>query len=95
LVFHAPEGVLVLVEAKSLPVAGEEHQLRTGLGQLVEYRAELAPHAPDGIRCLFAVPRTPRRLDAWRRALESVGMELIVVGPRSRGLKARLIGNRI
>jgi len=87
LAFGPSRGVLTIVEAKSLPTGSDEHQMRVGLGQVLEYREELTATIPGRIRAIVAVPRPPDRQALWRRACRSADVELLTVGPATRGLR--------
>jgi hypothetical protein len=63
-----------------------------GLGQAIQYRAELAEHVSGRIRAIIAVPQAPARDHIWRRACESAGVTLLVIGPATRGLRRALLG---
>lgn len=91
LAFRTGRG-LTIVEAKSLPRGSDEHQMRVGLGQVLQYRAELAEHMKTRIRPILAVPRAPDRPATWRAACEAAGAALVVVGPATRGLHKTLLG---
>jgi hypothetical protein len=84
--------VLTIVEAKSLPPGSDEQQMRIALGQLLEYRAELGSNVSGRIRAIIAVPRPPDRQALWRTACQSANVELLTVGPATRGLRKALIG---
>jgi hypothetical protein len=92
LAFEARDGTLVIVEAKSLPKGSEPHQMRLGIGQAIEYRAEISDHVGTSPRAILAVPRAPARAALWRRACADAGLELLVVGPATRGLRDALLG---
>lgn len=91
LAFRAGGG-LTIVEAKSLPKGSDEHQMRVGLGQVLQYRAELAEGVRTRIRPIVAVPRAPDRAATWRAACAAAGVALLVVGPATRGLRRDLLG---
>ena len=76
------EAALNLVEVKSLSEGGEDHQLRLGLGQVLDYRHQLSEREPT--RAILAVEREPRRAH-WRAVCSSVGV-LLLTGPRWQGL---------
>ena len=84
LAFGPSRGVLTIVEAKSLPTGSDEHQMRVGLGQVLEYREELTATIPGRIRAIVAVPRPPDRQALWRRVYHSADVELLTVGPHAR-----------
>ena len=44
------------------------------------------------IRPIVAVPRPPKRLAMWRAASEAAGVDLLVVGPATPGLRKALLG---
>lgn len=76
---------LHLIEVKSLSSASEVHQLRLGLGQLVEYRHRTAlreGRAPDAV---LAVERRPANMARWLGVCRSVGVRL-VCGPQWVGV---------
>jgi hypothetical protein len=79
-------GQPVIAEVKSLTPDNEEHQLRYGLGQLVDYIDALESigngHRPTGV--LF-IARAPRRL-TWLRKCDRVGIELCWPGHWPQGL---------
>jgi hypothetical protein len=79
-------GHSVIAEVKSLTPDNEEHQLRYGLGQLVDYLDALDNdgdgHRPIGV--LF-IARAPRRL-TWLRKCDRVGIELCWPGRWPQGL---------
>lgn len=91
LAFRTRRG-LTIVEAKSLPKGSDEHQMRVGLGQVLQYRADLAEHMRTRIRPIVAVPRAPDRLATWRAACEAAGAALVVVGPATPDLHKALLG---
>jgi hypothetical protein len=91
LAFRTSRG-LTIVEAKSLPKGSDEHQMRVGLGQILQYRAEVAEHVKGRIRPVLAVARAPERLGTWRAACGAAGAELLVVGAAARGLRKALVG---
>lgn len=80
------------VEAKSLPPGSDEHQLRLGLGQAIQYRTALADEVGGAVRAVLAVPRAPAQDRLWRRACQSADVTLLVVGPATRGLRKALLG---
>lgn len=71
------DGVFVVVEVKSLTADNEVMQMRLGLGQVLDYRAELLA---DGrwkkVKAILAVEKEPdhRR---WLRLCESLGVKLV------------------
>jgi hypothetical protein len=77
-------GQIVIAEVKSFTEDNEEHQLRYGVGQLIDYLDELeaADYRPLGV--LF-VARPPRRM-AWIRKCERAGIELCWPGRWPQGL---------
>jgi hypothetical protein len=89
LAFKTRAGITI-VEAKSLPNGSDDHQMRVGLGQVLEYRAELSNHVDRPIHAIVAVPRAPDRAATWRSACDGAGVTLLVVGPATRGLRRAL-----
>ena len=83
---------LVIVEAKSLPRGSDDHQIRLGLGQVLDYRADLSAGQDLRVKAILAVPRTPERAATWRRACERADVTLLIVGRSVRGLKTALLG---
>lgn len=75
---------LALIEVKSLSDEHATHQLRLGLGQVLQYRQELS--AGRSVVAALAVPWAPP--SGWREVCGSVGVELIVApdfaGPLAR-----------
>jgi hypothetical protein len=91
LMFRSRAGGLTVVEAKSLPTGADEHQMRLGVGQVLEYRRKLADRIDMEVRAILAVPRAPRDAATWRRVCEDAGVTLLVAGPATRGLRAALL----
>jgi len=54
-----PDGTLVVVEVKSLSDETEVHQLRIGLGQVIEYRWNLTARHSGQVRSVLHVEREP------------------------------------
>lgn len=84
---------LVIIEAKSLPRGSDDHQMRLGLGQVLDYRANLSagkeyPH----VKAILAVPRTPERVATWQRACEDAHVTLLIASWSVRRLKTKLLG---
>jgi hypothetical protein len=92
LLFRTRGGEFVIVEAKSLPAGSDDHQLRIGIGQLVQYRSAMAARLPTAPRAVLAVPRAPVNFADWRQACRSVDIELRVVTATARGLGRALLG---
>lgn len=70
------EGYVWVVEVKSIKRANEVHQLRLGLGQVLEYRARLEARYEE-VRAVLAVSRVPADADTWTSICESVGVTLV------------------
>lgn len=77
-------GQIVIAEVKSLTLDNEEHQLRYGLGQLVDYLDELDNDGRHPLGVLF-IARAPRRM-SWVRKCERAGIELCWPGRWPQGL---------
>lgn len=56
---------LILCEVKSLPEGADTAQLRSAVGQLLEYADHFRDH--DGLRLLLWVEREPADVEAWLR----------------------------
>lgn len=69
------QGRLTIAEVKSLTDQNEAHQLRYGIGQLLDYRDELADDDGHQPRCILAIPRAPHRV-TWARKCQAAGIEL-------------------
>jgi hypothetical protein len=74
------DGPLHIVEVKSLSVGSEDHQLRLGLGQVLEYRHRIALREGQSPGVFLAVERPPKRR-YWAGACQDAGVRL-VFGPR-------------
>lgn len=70
---------LSVVEVKSLGPDNESAQLRSGLGQVLEYRHLLARRTVHQPRAMLAVDRPPRRLH-WTGVCGDVGVALLWPG---------------
>ncbi len=67
-------GGVVLAEVKSLTAANEVAQIRHGLGQRFDYRAQLETAGDVVVRLVLALERTPSDVEHWRRVCASVGV---------------------
>jgi hypothetical protein len=67
-------GQIVIAEVKSLALENEEHQLRYGVGQLIDYLDELGDAGLHPLGVLF-IARPPRRM-TWIRKCGQAGIEL-------------------
>lgn len=77
----------VLVEAKSLNTANENHQLRYGLGQVLEYAAMLRRDY-DSVFPFLAIPRPPKD-ERWRGIFDAAGVTLVWPATFARLFKTR------
>ncbi len=75
---------LAIAEVKGLTDSNEEHQLRYGLGQLLDFLDAAENDGYDAGGILF-VSRPPRRM-AWGRKCERVGVQLCWPGRWPKGL---------
>jgi hypothetical protein len=75
LAWTTPAG-LVLAEVKSLTDANEVAQLRSGIGQLVDYASELEARSEVVVGLVLVVERRPADVERWRRACGRVGLQL-------------------
>ena len=69
------QGISV-AEVKSITDANEVSQLRTGVGQLLDYAAELEHHGERVERILLVLEREPRSPAHWRRVCRRAGIVL-------------------
>ena len=65
---------LTVVEVKSLVDANENHQLRYGIGQLLEYRTRVLQEGQQ-VRAVLAVSRRPK--DPWLDICRAAGIVLV------------------
>ena len=72
-----PNGQLTVVEVKSLPEGCETQQLRLGLGQVCDYRAQLQARGRK-VRAVLAVERRPA-FKHWTRTCADA--EVLLVWP--------------
>jgi hypothetical protein len=77
-------GQTVIAEVKSITLDNEEHQLRYGIGQLIDYLDELDTAGHRALGVLF-IARSPRRM-SWVRKCERAGIELCWPGRWPQGL---------
>jgi len=69
------EGAFWVVEIKSLNATNEVHQLRYGIGQLLEYRLRLEEHC-HVVRSVLAVERPPSD-PRWLKICRAAGIDLV------------------
>ena len=85
LAWHTPHG-LAIAEIKSITHLNEAAQLRSGMGQLLDYAAQLT-HLGEDVADLFLVAeREPLEPDRWLRACERAGIHF-VCGPAFTGVE--------
>lgn len=76
LAWRGKSNTRTIAEVKSLTDDNEAHQLRYGLGQLLDYRQEVTDAQGGGPpRCVLAIPRAPHRL-TWLAKCEAAGVQL-------------------
>lgn len=76
---------LALGEVKSITHANQVAQLRTGVGQLLDYAAELAHHGEAVGRLFLVLERKPSVPEHWERVCHRAGITL-VYGPMFVGV---------
>jgi hypothetical protein len=74
LAWRNADGVITVCEVKSLTEANETRQLRTGLGQVLDYQDQLAGRAPEVLAVLW-VEREPSER-RWVELCQRVGVTL-------------------
>jgi hypothetical protein len=84
LAWKGPRSKTTVAEVKSLSYANEVHQLRYGLGQLLDYLDEFAANGTKANGVLF-VSRPPSKF-SWLRKCEAMGVELCWPDNWPRGL---------
>jgi hypothetical protein len=73
--WKSPTGLNIL-EVKSLNKNNEDHQLRTGIGQLAEYRNRFKKLGEAIDQCYLCVTDIPKK-NLWNEVLNDVGIKLI------------------
>ncbi|MFI0899091.1 EVE domain-containing protein [Streptomyces sp. NPDC020983] len=76
------EDTLTVTEVKSLRLENESHQLRTGVGQLLDYVDQLSARSPQ-VRGVLWVERAPTE-DRWIGICERAGIVLAWPGTEAR-----------
>jgi hypothetical protein len=66
---------IYVAEVKSLNARNEIHQLRIGLGQVLEYRHQMTEHFPH-VKAVLAIPRPPKN-ERWVQICADVGVQLV------------------
>ena len=66
----------MLAEVKSITDTNQVSQLRTGLGQLMDYAAELEAQGETVVRLLLVLEAAPQSPRHWRRACRRAGVDL-------------------
>jgi hypothetical protein len=70
------EGRDVVAEVKTLPAKFDDHQLRLGLGQVLQYRTETSVVSDLSVNAVLWVEREPEEADVWVAVCTSAGVRL-------------------